>query len=197
MLRRLSGEPGLHRDGNHGRVAEYDERSNLIAQTFVGLDGEPVVSANGRYLFALLPSDRIVMPAGDRATTSTVGRFPRRITALPASPCSTRTVITAGLPHTTSAATRSPKSLSVWTASLFPRSKGVCSNYFADGVGRFARCPSAEVFPTSALRNTMFYAPEANQLNWPLHCFDDRGGSGACARVVFVCRAPGRPSQAT
>ena len=85
----------------------------------------------------------------------------------------------------------------IWTASVFPRSKAVCSNYFADGVGRFARCPSAEVFPTSALRNTMFYAPEANQLDWPLHCFDDRGGSGACARVVFVCRAPGRPSQAT
>jgi eukaryotic-like serine/threonine-protein kinase len=60
-------------------VAEYDERSNLIAQTFVGLDGEPVVSANGY--------------ASWRSSYDEHGRaIP---TALPASPCSTRTVITA------------------------------------------------------------------------------------------------------
>ena len=35
-----SGEPVLHKNGNHGWVTAYDERGNQIAQIFIGLDGK-------------------------------------------------------------------------------------------------------------------------------------------------------------
>jgi len=37
-----SGEPVLHKNGNHGWVTAYDERGNQIAQIFIGLDGKPL-----------------------------------------------------------------------------------------------------------------------------------------------------------
>ena len=33
-----SGEPVLHKNGNHGWVTAYDERGNQIAQIFIGFD---------------------------------------------------------------------------------------------------------------------------------------------------------------
>lgn len=37
------GEPGLHKEGNHGWEAQYDDRGNQTSQTFFGVDGKPVL----------------------------------------------------------------------------------------------------------------------------------------------------------
>lgn len=37
------GEPGLHKEGNHGWEAQYDERGNQTSQTFFGVDEKPVL----------------------------------------------------------------------------------------------------------------------------------------------------------
>lgn len=47
------GEPCLHKDGNHGWDAQYDERGNRVVTTYVGIDEKPTLLTGG---FATLKS---------------------------------------------------------------------------------------------------------------------------------------------
>ncbi|MDP9098278.1 MAG: AAA family ATPase [Verrucomicrobiota bacterium] len=57
-----SGEPLLHKDGNHGWDGQYDDRGNRIATTYLGLDEKPVLLSAG---FATMKS---TYDAGGRET---------------------------------------------------------------------------------------------------------------------------------
>ena len=41
------GKPTLHKDGNAGYTARYDERGNQTEVTYLGLDGRPTVYKDG------------------------------------------------------------------------------------------------------------------------------------------------------
>lgn len=43
----VDGEPGVHKDGNHGWEAQYDERGNQTTVTYFGVDEKPVLLPNG------------------------------------------------------------------------------------------------------------------------------------------------------